>query len=245
MQKETVEIFENNDYTIAINSKRKDVIINDREDHAYYKVGLEKFNDVFKIEDFNFNVILKDNIAICGIIFIFIVAILVYYSFSVKYKIIDSNFVSATIMLLINIPIHEAGHILALKFFYRKSKVKIGFKLIFIYPAFYVDTSDSYLLPKYNRIAVYLAGNFMNCIFLLIVICFFPQYLSICYIVFSNILVNFLPIVKSDGYYAFMCLCDKTGYFQNNKREFIEDFIRGFAMFIFLYIFQRIVEIIY
>ena len=33
---------------------------------------------------------------------------------------------------------------------------KVGFKFVFIYPAFYVDTSYSYLLPKYKRISVYL-----------------------------------------------------------------------------------------
>ncbi|CEO88649.1 hypothetical protein SSCH_2290001 [Syntrophaceticus schinkii] len=80
----------------------------------------------------------------------------------------------------------------------------MGFKLVFIYPAFYVDTSYSYFLPQYKRAAVYMAGNTMNCIFVLGIIIFLPNMLLYCYLIVSNILINFLPIVKSDGYYAFI-----------------------------------------
>ena len=64
--------------------------------------------------------------------------------------------------------IHELGHIAFLKLFLPGSKVDIGFKIFFIYPSFYVDTSNTYFIPKYKRIAVYLAGNFMNCLYLII-----------------------------------------------------------------------------
>lgn len=240
MKRETVEIFENNDYTISINSIGDDVIVGDKEEHSYYKISRDKFNDIFKNEKFDFNIEMEDNILWFVWICLFIIAVLFFYSFRIKYKIIDENFILATAILLVNIPIHEAGHILALKFFYRKSKIKVGFKFVFIYPAFYVDTSESYLLPKYNRIVVYLAGNLMNCIFLLIIMLFFPYYLKSCYILFSNILINFLPIIKSDGYYALMCLCNRTGYFRSDKREFVEDFIRGLCMFLLLYVLQKI-----
>ena len=56
---------------------------------------------------------------------------------------------------------------------------KVGFKFVFIYPAFYVDTSYSYLLPKYKRIAVYLAGNFTNCLFVLGVMYYILSYCRI------------------------------------------------------------------
>lgn len=77
-----------------------------------------------------------------------------------------------------------------LKLVYPLTKFKVGFKLVFIYPAFYVDTSYSYLLPKYKRMSVYLAGNIMNCIFLLAIILFLPKYIGYCYIIVLNILVN-------------------------------------------------------
>lgn len=81
---------------------------------------------------------------------------------------------------------------------------------MFIYPAFYVDTSYSYLLPKYKRIAVYLAGNFTNCLFVLGVMYLYPKLLPYCYLVISNLLINFIPIVKSDGYYAYITFRGKT-----------------------------------
>lgn len=241
MKKEIVEIYENSDYIIGINKIKNKVVIKNVEDYTYYKIELEKFKKIFKDNDFYLNKVVKDNVLLFNLIFAFIIFVLVYYFLKFEYRLIDANFIPATVVMLINIPIHEIGHIVALKFFYKKSKVKLGFKFIFIYPAFFVDTSDSYLLPKYSRISVYLAGNLMNCIFLLIVMCFFKQYLDICYILFSNILINFLPIVKSDGYYALMSFFDKTNYFKSKKEEFIEDFIRGIIMFVFLYIFQTLV----
>ena len=110
----------------------------------------------------------------------------------------------------------------------------MGFKVVFIYPAFYVDTSYSYMLPKYKRMVVYLAGNFMNCMFLVVVLIAFPQYLKYCYLVVSNILINFITIVKSDGYYAMVTLFNKFNNFKSIRREYIEDFIRGIIMFLVL-----------
>ena len=104
----------------------------------------------------------------------------------------------------------------------------------FIYPAFYVDTSYSYLLPKYKRIAVYLAGNFTNCLFVLGVMYLYPKLLPYCYLVISNLLINFIPIVKSDGYYAYITFRGKTNKGMGRIKEKMDDFIRGTIMFILL-----------
>ena len=102
---------------------------------------------------------------------------------------------------------------------------------MFIYPAFFVDTSYSYLLPKYKRIAIYLAGNFTNCLFVLAILFLYPQLLPYCYLVISNVLINFIPIVKSDGYYAYITFRGKTNKVLDKKKEVIDDFIRGLIMF--------------
>lgn len=182
----------------------------------------------------------KDNL-IYTFIFVIIMCITLFLYFQQgNFEIVDNHFLIATIFLLINIPIHEAGHIIFLKLFYPSARFKVGFKMVFIYPAFYVDTSYSYLLPRFKRMAVYLAGNIMNAIFVLVILLFIPKFLPFCYLIISNILVNFLPIVKSDGYYSLLTLLDKYNISKNKKSEYIEDFIRGFIMFIFLYIISYV-----
>ena len=58
-----------------------------------------------------------------------------------------------------------------------------------------------------------------------------PQYLKYCYIIISNVLVNFIPIIKSDGYYTAMTFLNKYNADNDKKKEFVDDFIRGAIMF--------------
>ncbi len=85
---------------------------------------------------------------------------------------------------------------------------------------------------------IYLAGNFMNCIYVLLVLLFFPKQLPYCYLVISNVLVNFIPIVKSDGYYAVVTLFNKTNIKKDKVATTLEDAIRGIIMFGVLGIFS-------
>ena len=103
-----------------------------------------------------------------------------------------------------------------------------------------MDTSDSYLLPKYKRIAVYLAGNFMNCIYVLICFIFFPSLNKYNYAIISTILINFLPIIKSDGYYAITSLFNRYNVAKSKKKDFIEDTVRGILMFLFLFLLSKL-----
>lgn len=94
------------------------------------------------------------------------------------------------------------------------------------------------MVSKYKKIAIYLAGNFMNCIYVLLVLLFFPKQLPYCYLVISNVLVNFIPIVKSDGYYAVVTLFNKTNIKKDKVATTLEDAIRGIIMFGVLGIFS-------
>ncbi len=164
-------------------------------------------------------------------LFIIALSLIIYFAYY-DYTLIDSNYMIATLILMINIPIHELGHILILKLFYKPAKVKIGFKFMFIFPAFYVDTSFSYLLPKYKKISVFLGGTLFNALFLLTSFILFPDMLHYYYVLIVNMLVNFLPIIKSDGYYSFMAIFNKHTFNKGKKRTRIEDFIRGFIMYL-------------
>ncbi|MGP1530352.1 MAG: hypothetical protein ACTTI3_08495 [Treponema sp.] len=206
----------------------------------FYKLNREELKKIINIDDFVFMHEIKDNIFIMLFMFFIIAAALFTYFFFTDFKIIDKHFLYANVVLIGNICLHEFGHILFLKFFSKNSKFKIGFKFIFIYPAFYVDTSDSYLLPPYKRAAVYLAGNFMNCLYLLVCGYFFPYITKYNYLVVSAVLINFLPIVKSDGYYVYMALFNKHGYSKSKRKSMLEDFIRGLIMFLFLFGLSKI-----
>lgn len=226
-----------NDYTIASCS---DDIFLLKHNNDFYKLDRKNIEKIVNINDFVLIHEIKDNaVTMIFMVFTILFTIYTYFSF-IKFTIIDRNFLYANLILFGNIFLHESGHILFLKIFDKNSKFKIGFKFIFIYPAFYVDTSDSYFLPSYKRAAVYLAGNFMNCLYLLICIYFFPYINKYNYLVMSAILVNFLPIVKSDGYYAFMALLNKYGYSKSKIKSVLDDFIRGFIMFLFLYGLSKI-----
>lgn len=202
--------------------------------YNFYKVDKLTFEELFDENNMKFVKKIADNILYTIFMGITIIITIILYFQKSDFTLINVDFIQATMVLILNVFIHEFGHILFLKLFYKESKIKIGFKFVFIYPAFYVDTSYSYLLPKYKRIAIYLAGNFTNCLFILCVIFFSPKLLPYCYLVMSNLLINFIPVVKSDGYYACITFFNKTNKKLNKKKEAIDDFGRGLVMFIIL-----------
>lgn len=225
-------IYKCNDYLVSYDEKNQEYVA--AKNFDFYKLDQSTFKEIFDVNALTFIKNINDNIFFT----FFMVGIIIFtiglYFTNTDYALVNVHFFQATIVLMINVIIHESGHILFLKIFYPHSKIKIGFKFVFIYPAFYVDTSYSYLLPKYKRIAVYLAGNFTNCLFVLVAIFFIPSILPYSYLVMSNLLVNFLPIVKSDGYYATITCFNRTNKKMSKKREQIDDFVRGAIMFAIL-----------
>lgn len=162
-----MKIYKQGEYTIAQDEKRAFAVV--EKNQNFYKLDDATFDSMFDRKALEFVRTDKDNILYMSGIVLTIIVTLVLYFRSTSYSIIDVNFLPATLVLIGNIFIHEFGHVLFLKLFYKKSHVKIGFKFVFIWPAFYVDTSYSYMVSKYKRIAIYLAGNFMNCIYVLMI----------------------------------------------------------------------------
>lgn len=234
-----MKILTNEDKTITVGKTNNDNYILKYQNN-FYKMAKEDFIDICDEDKLIFREEIKENPIYAIIMTTVIISALVIYFLRENYVIIDSNFIIANLIMFANIFIHELGHILALRLFYKSGKIKIGFKIYFIYPAFYVDTSDSYLLPKYKRIAVYLAGNFMNCMYILICFLFFPALNKYNYIIISTILINFLPIIKSDGYYAAITLVNRYNSAKSKVKNYIEDTIRGILMFLFLFLLTKL-----
>ena len=97
-------------------------------------------------------------------------------------------------------------------------------------------TSETIDRTKADQIGM--LATVMNCIYVLLVLLFFPKQLPYCYLVISNVLVNFIPIVKSDGYYAVVTLFNKTNIKKDKVATTLEDAIRGIIMFGVLGIFS-------
>lgn len=128
------------------------------------------------------------------------------------------------IYFIMNIVLHEMGHIYSLKFF-GKNFDKVGFKLNFyVFPAFYVQLNETYMLSRNEKIIVHLFGLFINyfIINILEIINLFTissESLTMAFMLFSSTLLwNLVPILNSDGYkilLAFLSL-DEYSRFKTN-----------------------------
>lgn len=120
--------------------------------------------------------------------------------------------------LILNIFLHEAAHLLTMKIYGRKVN-KIGFKLNFIFPAFYVNTSDSYILPRMRKFFVYYSGIMVNIFSIFLIIVFLPHYIYWTRMVFLAVMVSLLPIgaIKTDGYHIIFNIIFKANDFKNSK----------------------------
>lgn len=128
------------------------------------------------------------------------------------------------VYFILNIVIHELGHILSLRFF-GKNYDKVGFKLNFyVFPAFFVQMNDTYMLSRNEKIIVHLFGLFIN--YLLVntleivnQIAISSESLTKAYMFFSaTLLWNLVPILNSDGYKILLAFLgmDEYSHFRTN-----------------------------
>ncbi len=110
--------------------------------------------------------------------------------------------------------IHELGHALTLKH-YGGEVHQMGFLLFYLSPAFYVDVSDSYILPRKERLWVTMAGTYTELILCSLATFFWffatPGTLAydfafqvVLFTGISSFFINMNPLIKLDGYYALM-----------------------------------------
>jgi putative peptide zinc metalloprotease protein len=114
--------------------------------------------------------------------------------------------------------IHEFGHAMTLKH-YGGEVHQMGFLLFYLSPAFYVDVSDSYILPRKERLWVTMAGTYTELI-LCSIATFFWYFATpgtliydlafqvILFTGISSFFINMNPLIKLDGYYAVMDLVE-------------------------------------
>jgi len=113
--------------------------------------------------------------------------------------------------------LHEAGHAFTVKAFGRHIP-RIGIGWYWFGPIAFVDTSDMWLAGKWPRIAVSLAGPYVNLVMAgvatavalstnrLRLIALLCQFILICYVM---VVANLNPLMEYDGYFILMDLLER------------------------------------
>ena len=123
--------------------------------------------------------------------------------FALNTNITNVEYIQSVLFIVFNILLHEMAHYWMMRFYGRQAgKIKLKFYLR-IFPCLIINTSDSYMVPRYRRGFVYYAGIMINWIICGIVLIFWPTYSFLLRsIVWMNI-YNMIPFggIKTDGYH--------------------------------------------
>jgi putative peptide zinc metalloprotease protein len=107
---------------------------------------------------------------------------------------------------------HEFGHAMACKSYSRKVP-KAGFLFYFGSLAWFVDTTDTWMVPKRSRIIVSLAGPFATVILGSLTATIMgavpslplsPVLFQVAFMGYLSALLNMAPVLETDGYYILM-----------------------------------------
>ncbi|MBA2460237.1 MAG: hypothetical protein H0V45_00470 [Actinobacteria bacterium] len=108
--------------------------------------------------------------------------------------------------------LHEIGHATATRYGGAEPGA-MGAGIYIVWPAFYTDVTDAYRLNRGGRLRVDLGGVYFNCLFVLLIVgayalTGFEPLLVLILVQHMQILQQFLPFLRLDGYYI---LSDLTG----------------------------------
>ena len=141
--------------------------------------------------------------------------------------------IALTILQVISISVHEAGHALAIRHFGRRVR-RLGIAMYYLFPCAYVDSTDMSLASRQKRVVVSLAGPFAGVTVAAacaIVARFIPGTLAgeiafkaASLLVFQFVL-NLLPILELDGYHVLVDALDAPFLRQRSLA-----FVRGQAL---------------
>ncbi|HEX9496494.1 MAG TPA: cyclic nucleotide-binding domain-containing protein [Candidatus Limnocylindria bacterium] len=133
---------------------------------------------------------------------------------------IQGSYVAGILVLLVlqiaSISVHEAGHALAIRH-YKRHVRRIGFMFFYLFPCFYVDSTDMLLGTRRQRIVVSLAGPFAGlataaacAVYAALNPGTFAGELAFkaASIFVFQFIFNLLPILELDGYYVLVDALD-------------------------------------
>jgi hypothetical protein len=102
---------------------------------------------------------------------------------------------------------HEMGHYFT-TVKYLKTRPRVGFTFLFIFPAIYVDTQQAWVLPRNKRLVISGAGVFMDCVVnvfaILLVVLHHPlEYYVTPFLLtqYTRMVTIINPFFRTDGYW--------------------------------------------
>jgi len=149
-----------------------------------------------------------------------LILIVVSYSFAIRNYAAIATHIQATLqaasttdwilLILINVGalfFHELGHSSACAR-YGCTHGNLGAGLYFIYPVFFADVSDTWTLPRMQRVIVDSAGIYFHLVFgsvcyLLWLTFHAPIFILTVYSILTAVVLNLNPFLRFDGYWIF------------------------------------------
>jgi putative peptide zinc metalloprotease protein len=138
---------------------------------------------------------------------------------SLRQTLYNPAFILLTLgLVVISAAFHECGHATACRYGGARPG-KMGVGLYIVWPAFYTDVTDAYRLGKGGRLRTDLGGVYFNAIFILLTAgayfaTGFEPLLLIIPLQHAEILHQFLPVIRLDGYYIISDLAGVPDMFQ-------------------------------
>jgi putative peptide zinc metalloprotease protein len=132
---------------------------------------------------------------------------------SVRRTLYDPIFILLLLgLVILSAAFHECGHATACRYGGARPGV-MGVGLYIVWPAFYTDVTDAYRLDKKGRLRTDLGGVYFNAVFILLTagayfLTGFEPLLLIIPLQHLEIMHQFLPFIRLDGYYI---ISDLTG----------------------------------
>ncbi|TDM28785.1 peptidase [Macrococcoides caseolyticum] len=209
--------YEDNDFEIICQKK---LYIKDKHKLEYFQLESKKIDTLDATLFYPYKEKLSKNFIYFFLTLIMVLFIYNYINVSLLQKEIGplpdtykTVFVMAS-YFIINLILHELSHILSLKLCGKKFN-KVGIKLnYYIFPSFYVQMNEIYMLSKNEKIFVHISGILTNLIFMT-----FIQYVNIRWIndealtrgymyFMLDMVWNIAPFLNSDGYKTLITLLD-------------------------------------
>ena len=108
-------------------------------------------------------------------------------------------------MVLVSAAFHECGHVSACRYGGARPG-KMGFGLYLVWPALYSTVTDSYRLSRRGRLRTDLGGVYFNAVFIVgmdvaYLITGSPWLLVAIVLMHIETMMQFLPVIRMDGYY--------------------------------------------
>src|SRR5438270_5098244 len=115
-------------------------------------------------------------------------------------------------LVVLSAALHESGHATACRYGGARPGV-MGVGIYLVWPAFYTDVTDAYRLGKGGRLRTDLGGVYFNALFMLgtlgiYLLTHFEVLIAVILLLQFEMLHQFLPFLRLDGYYV---IADLTG----------------------------------